>query len=707
VKPRILRHDVEDLRQARPGVPRELSVLCRKCLEREPGRRYQTMAAVAEDLARYLRNEPILAAEPGVVERARKWSKRNPTASAVLATVTAGVVVAGWLANANAALAAEKTQLAAAETAAKEAALQQERRADEVAKSNQALATQMSGLAAEKAAETERALASERLAQESLQSMRQRADEVLSLSTFQDLADLVGEAERLWPIRPESAARCQAWLDRFRLLVDGSPAAAAAEGRRPSLADQRRRLAALRESARAPAAAALSAARADHRLTPQVAALQQTIATFDAALSTPDAPDWLMSRMREQRSGLARQLALLNEEIDAETRWLFDRTADRWWHAQLGQLIRQFDRLLDPDQGLATSGIGEGIGWGVQRRLDYARTVAAQCCESDAAKAAWRAVADGLAADARFAGFGIAPQLDLIPLGRDPKSGLFEFAHLPSGTPPTRGADGELVYAPDAAIVLVLVPGGTFDMGAQAADPALPNFDPDANTKTEGPVHAVTLTPYFFGKHEITQSQWHRLTGSAPSQYPAGGVIQGRLITLRDPVERVDWNDCAKWLPRFGLTLPTEAQWERAARAGGTDPWSTGRDVRSIEGAANVADQRLMQQGGPKDWSYDVWLDDGFVVHAAVGTLRPNAYGLHDVHGNVAEWCRDGEDDYGKPAREGDGLRSSDMALVVYRGGGFMDPAIRSRCAGRLSNQAGNKTHSLGVRAARIVQPPR
>jgi formylglycine-generating enzyme required for sulfatase activity len=96
-------------------VPRELSVLCRKCLEREPGRRYPTMAAVAEDLARYLRNEPILAAEPGVVERARKWSKRNPTASAVLATVTAGVVVAGWLANAEAVARREATALAASE----------------------------------------------------------------------------------------------------------------------------------------------------------------------------------------------------------------------------------------------------------------------------------------------------------------------------------------------------------------------------------------------------------------------------------------------------------------------------------------------------------------------------------------------------------------------------------------------------------------
>src|SRR6185295_3876987 len=123
-----------------------------------------------------------------------------------------------------------------------------------------------------------------------------------------------------------------------------------------------------------------------------------------------------------------------------------------------------------------------------------------------------------------YRGLTIRPQWGLHPLGKDPDSGLFEFAHVWSGSLPRR-QDGRLVQAPDAAIVFVLIPGGTFSMGSAGVPDAKP--------------HAVTLSsPYFLSKYECTQAQWERLTGGErPSYYNDGDA--GRC-----PVEQVSWDQC-------------------------------------------------------------------------------------------------------------------------------------------------------------------
>jgi formylglycine-generating enzyme required for sulfatase activity len=292
----------------------------------------------------------------------------------------------------------------------------------------------------------------------------------------------------------------------------------------------------------------------------------------------------------------------------------------------------------------------------------------------------------------------------LLPLGPDPTSGLWEFAHLITGAPARRGADGRLAMNEATGLVLVLLPGGSFWMGAQSSDPGARNYDPDAGAD-EGPVHAVELSAFFLSKFEMTQGQWLRLVGRNPSYHQSSD----HAPTLLHPVEQVSWLDCAKWLPRAGLTLPSEAQWEYGARAGTDTPWWTGaeRETLRTARAANLADRSAARAGATwgeiKDWPE---LDDGWFAHAPAGALAPNAFGLHEVHGNLWEWCLDGYDrDFYAQSPARDPVAPWENAAVrVDRGGSFNYAAAVARSANRNNATSSLADVILGVRPARAIE---
>jgi formylglycine-generating enzyme required for sulfatase activity/serine/threonine protein kinase len=425
---------------------------------------------------------------------------------------------------------------------------------------------------------------------------------------------------------------------------------------------------------------------------------------------------WEGPNAHAQQSDAAAKLAVRVAELGVALElptYEFVGAEDRWWHEQLSKLVAGLKAFRDEETGLYSSGTSEEHGWGISKRADYARTIRERSLDGPRARERWDAAIAAIATSSEYGGLKLAPQLGLLPIGPDPASGLWEFSHLATAEdyePAERGDDGKIVLTEETGIVLVLVPGGTFEMGTQTADLAAANYDPQA-LELESPVHEVTLSPYFLSKYEMTQGQWLRIAGRNPSQYAPANYNTwwsraGSRGNLLHPVERVSWTECTDLLSRFGLALPSEAQWENAARGGTDTPYWTGTDLGSLEGAANIADAYGKAHGGEslRDWEQD--FDDGATVHAEPGSYRANPYGLHDVIGNVWEWCLDGFDEhfYGRSPSVDPVAPPAAATIRVFRGGSFFFDASSARSGQRYNATHEFVSHDLGVRPARSVE---
>ncbi len=413
-------------------------------------------------------------------------------------------------------------------------------------------------------------------------------------------------------------------------------------------------------------------------------------------------------RREKQRLWLAEleaRVAAIEDEVMGRTEWSFADTQDKWWHNQLTKLIAGLESLVGLEHGLLSpSGFSPEHGWSIGKRLEFARTIAARSVSSPEAAASWSQALASIRDRAecpKYDGLTLAPQLGLLPIGRDPDSGLWEFAHLATGQPAERGADGKLVLREKTGLVFVLIPGGTFQMGAQRGDPDGANYDPQAY-ENESSVHAVTLPPYFFSKFEMTQGQWLALTGADPSHYGLAYFLASwsrpppRGMRLH-PVEQVNWATCVTSLGRARLDLPTEAQWEYGCRGGTSTVWWCGTDPGSLQDVANLMDAYGRDHGNENWKELEEWLDDGQTAHGEVGLNRANGFGLHDVHGNVMEWCKGWLNDY-DVAPGGGNDETIPGRRRALRGGSFASMAIEARSATREAVQPEAAGANLGVR---------
>jgi formylglycine-generating enzyme required for sulfatase activity len=253
-------------------------------------------------------------------------------------------------------------------------------------------------------------------------------------------------------------------------------------------------------------------------------------------------------------------------------------------------------------------------------------------------------------------------------------------------------------------LVLVRIPAGTFMMGSPASE--------RGRLADEGPEHQVTLTQdYYMGKYEVTQRQWVAIMGSNPSHFTSCG--------LDCPVELVSWNDIcggatgssctstsfigrlnahlqATGQPGAGkFRLPTEAEWERAVRAGTTGPFSF--DI-SASPNWNI-ECGSFPQAEPYLW----WCGNNSPFGTKpVGQKAPNPYGLYDVHGNVAEWVADWHGTF-PPGPVTDPTGPSSSSYRVARGGTYEAFARYCRSAMRSAISPHHRYPNIGFRLARSL----
>ncbi|MCP4657708.1 MAG: formylglycine-generating enzyme family protein [bacterium] len=221
-------------------------------------------------------------------------------------------------------------------------------------------------------------------------------------------------------------------------------------------------------------------------------------------------------------------------------------------------------------------------------------------------------------------------------------------------------------WTDDDGMLFVRMCPGNFTMGSADDDPWA--------WSGEKPAHEVTLSEFWIGKYEVTNQQYRELN---PDHEESSGQ-PGNL-----PVTRVTWNDARSFCEELGHRLPTEAEWEYAARAGTDTPWSFGADESELGRYA--------------------WYRDNSELRAhPVGLLRPNPWGLHDMHGNVLEWVEDewgsySSDSQTDPTRTSVDSRSS----AVVRGGSFRNTSRDVRSACRNWNVPEVQGRYLGFRCVR------
>lgn len=360
----------------------------------------------------------------------------------------------------------------------------------------------------------------------------------------------------------------------------------------------------------------------------------------------------------------------------------FTDDAQGFLFAELGGLLDGLQQLQQQDRPA------------VERSLTFARRVRAATHEHPGARHGWDAVRRAIAAGSRY------PRslelrdddvLGLVPVGENPSTGLWEFYHLrsawdgrqdPAEIPiPSHDGQGNIAVNGRTGIVFVLLPGGMF--------------------------HDIRLAPFFLARHELTRGQWERLGGSPKVFWHPDGKVDVATFDAAHPAESMDWNHANGLLQRHALLLPTEEQWEYGCRADTKSLWSTGADRDSLHGFANLRD-RAAAEARP-EWGPGERFLDGSVYVAKVGSLRPNGFGLHDMHGNVQEWCLDWLTPQGTEPRRGDGLRQPEKGArdeyKMVRGGSYFSTADAARSGARQHVPITHRESTLGLRAARALKP--
>ncbi len=352
-------------------------------------------------------------------------------------------------------------------------------------------------------------------------------------------------------------------------------------------------------------AAGVLARPGQHPLWTRIDELRAVVERMNRDLTDPGLPDDQKPLHRERLEHLQAELARLDVAVqDLETARFADAEA-RFVHDELERQRLQLEELLDdalPD---------------LRNRLAWARSVEELTVTRQHDR--WDAARERIRTEPRY-GFHLQPMPGLIPLGPDPECGLERFAHACSFTDPESGPLADLSPAdPDIGIVLILVPGQVIELDGQVEP----------------------IAPFLLARHELTRAQWDRLAGARRGlRYYDQGIPDLRnLGEPTKPANGVPWHVSVAVLRRAGLRLPNYIEWRWASTGGVKVP----RYAEDWEGYENLRDQAYARARKLRAELAVPW-NDGIAGLAPVGSFPANPFGLHDLLGNVQEWCADADD---------------------------------------------------------------
>ncbi|MBS0209162.1 MAG: formylglycine-generating enzyme family protein [Planctomycetes bacterium] len=315
---------------------------------------------------------------------------------------------------------------------------------------------------------------------------------------------------------------------------------------------------------------------------------------------------------------------------------------------------------------------------------------------------------------------------------------------------PSSTAPEPIVVTNSIGMTLALVPPGEFMMGLEEpigdAAAKFP-YEAESRLQNESPRHRVRITKGFYlGQHEVTIGQFMTFLRESGYQLEADrdgradwGYVGAKFVkgtnyrpwspgwpmTNDHPAVYVSWNDAVAFCNWLGgkegikYRLPTEAEWEYACRADSNTRYSFGDDPEQGVRYGNLASQDCLQisthlyinnfsaHGDKHRTKIPMPLlhsRDGYAWTAPVGKFRPNAFGIHDMHGNAREWCSDWYSStyYGtSPVDDPQGPPTG--TSKVSRGGGFISPPFEARSAARIATEPDQRSFSRGFR---VVQEP-
>ncbi|MDZ4772403.1 MAG: bifunctional serine/threonine-protein kinase/formylglycine-generating enzyme family protein [Planctomycetota bacterium] len=643
---RVLAGPPPRVTEFRRTIAPELVAICEKAMQRDVAKRYATMNELADDLRAYLEVRVVRAYRSGPLTELRKWISRNRTAAVLLSSLMVVIASAGFF-----------------------GAWRERVRANDL------------GLRAD----AHRASA------------------------------LVDQLDGLWPIHPNSTQKLRAWAQEVRAFLDQSSDRAAELRGLERFGLSAGRASEIRGTDDLRVEESISTAETRAAMMEQLLAEQYIDAKSPAVLKVPPAgealcPDdvtTLTSLQSEWEETFESGLRVLPRELE-------------WWTAQANacRARRQSTtvvRFTAPDEEEKRATL-EALVMNRARLEAQVRVIDARLEQCEGVRE------QSIAAHARewnealasirnpeqcplYASMILTPQVGLVPLRRDPRSGLWEFWMMLTGARPRATESGRYGLEHDTGIVLVLLPGGLATAGAQTTDPQQVRFDPDARATER--MRSERLDPFFISKYEMTQGQWLHLTGEMPSRnYPGYDIIESPRVTRCNPVENVSWHEALRIIGRIGCVLPTELQWEWAARAGTNERFGRSADFADVQHQVSFADASYARGKNIKPQRPIV--NDGSRIHRPVDSFVPNDFGLHCIMGNVLEMCADPYAD-SKDAidlRPGDGLdRSSRLERRSTRGGGWTSDELSLRLSARSLVFPDQGKEDVGLRVARVVDP--